>query len=387
MQITSRSSVGARASRRSLCAALLTTLAVLGCEVVSRDSASKVDTTTRSASSGSVAARSARDSVGGVPAVPSDSVATAAGILDSGRVQLFPERPERGGVIFALAEGIASDAPRCGWKGAPIPCYRVADGVLATIPLPADEPAGTFPLTFERPAGRISRQVSVADRDFGRELIFLSDTLYTLVRQTRNISRDARALRGMLSGERAERLWSGRWREPVSGGKRTGYGVERFYYPASDSTRAISLGGGMRARGPFAGDTSDSPSGDVPSWRHAGVDIAAARRTPVLAPAAGMVAEVGAYTLTGNTLLVDHGQGVMTAYFHLDTVLVRKGDLVRTGKTLGRVGVTGLATGPHLHYGVYVHGQDVDPTAWQAMPPFDRGDSASRVTASAGRPR
>jgi murein DD-endopeptidase MepM/ murein hydrolase activator NlpD len=99
------------------------------------------------------------------------------------------------------------------------------------------------------------------------------------------------------------------------------------------------------------------------------------------------VAEVGDYTLTGKTLIVDHGQGVMTAYFHLDTVLVRKGDLVRAGKTLGRVGATGLATGPHLHYGVYVHGQDVDPAAWQAMPPFARADSSARVTASAARPR
>lgn len=380
MRITSESGAVVRVSR-ALVVALLT-IASLGCEVVSRDTAAKVDTTV-SASSGTVGAGRSADSSHGVPAVPSDSTTIAAGTLDSGRVQLYPERPERGGVVFALAEGIASDSPHCSWRGAPIPCYRVAGGVLATIPLPADEPAGTFSLTFDRPAGRITRQVTVADHDFGRELIFLNDTLNALVRQNRDISRDARALHGLLSAERSERLWSGRWREPVSGGKRSGYGVERFYYPASDSTRSITLGSGMRARGAFAADTSSPASGEVPSWRHAGVDIGAAKRTPVVAPAAGMVADVGEYTLSGKTLLIDHGQGAMTAYFHLDTILVHKGDLVRPGKTLARVGETGLATGPHLHYGVYLHGKDVDPAAWLAMPPFARADSAARVTASA----
>jgi murein DD-endopeptidase MepM/ murein hydrolase activator NlpD len=384
MWITSKSTLGTRAP--ALCVALLVT-ASLACEVVPKESASKVDTTTRSASSGTVAPRTTNDSPGGVPAVPSDSTATAAGILDSGRVQLFPQRPERGGLIFALAEGIATEAPRCSWKGAPIPCYRVADGVLVTIPIPADEPAGTFTLSFDRPAGRITRQITVADKDFGRELIFLNDTLNALVHRSRDIARDARALRGILSAERGERLWSGRWREPVIGSRRSGYGVERFYYPGSDSTRAITVATGTRARGSFAADTSSPASGEVPSWRHAGVDIAAVRRTPVAAPAAGMVTEVGEYTLTGNTLIVDHGHGVMTAYFHLDTVLVHKGDLVRPGKTLARVGATGLATGPHLHYGVYVHGNDVDPAAWYAMPPFVRADSSVRVTAAADRPR
>ena len=95
------------------------------------------------------------------------------------------------------------------------------------------------------------------------------------------------------------------------------------------------------------------------------------------APAAGTVADVGDYVLTGHTLLLDHGQGVFTAYFHLDTVLVRRGDVVARGKTVARVGQTGLATGAHLHYGVYVHGKDVDPAAWKAMPAWVRSDSGA----------
>jgi murein DD-endopeptidase MepM/ murein hydrolase activator NlpD len=65
---------------------------------------------------------------------------------------------------------------------------------------------------------------------------------------------------------------------------------------------------------------------------------------------------------------LDHGQGVHSAYFHLDTILVREGDIVRRGASLARVGATGLATGPHLHYGIYLHGKDVDPAVWHGIP-------------------
>ena len=93
------------------------------------------------------------------------------------------------------------------------------------------------------------------------------------------------------------------------------------------------------------------------------------------------MADVGEYILTGRTVVVDHGQGVFTIYMHLDTALVSKGDQVRVGRTLGRVGATGLATGPHLHYGVYLHGKDVDPAAWRDMPPFAVTGDTGRVAA------
>jgi murein DD-endopeptidase MepM/ murein hydrolase activator NlpD len=220
--------------------------------------------------------------------------------------------------------------------------------------------------------------VPVGERDFGRELVFLPESLYALIQRSRDVARDARALRGILATETPNRLWSGGWRQPVSGagGRSSGYGVERFYYRASDSARAITLAPELRARGSFGVDTASPRAGEVPSWRHAGVDIPAPRRTPVVAPATGQVVDVGEYVLSGRTLVIDHGQGTLTAYFHLDTILVHKGDVVRAGRTVARVGATGLATGPHLHFGVYLHGKDVDPATWYAMPAFARGDTA-----------
>lgn len=351
--------------------AVASTLAVFAaCEVVdSKSAASKKTDTTSTAAVVPESARGtvATDSSAAAPVTPADSLRTGAAD-DTGVVRLYPPEPRRGGVVFALAEGAVSPSPRCTWKSAPTPCYRRNDGTLVTIPLPADEDAGTFTLTIDRPGGRIVRQITVADHDFGRELIFLTDSLYRKATSTREIARDARAVRGIASVESQDQRWSGRWREPAPGMRSAGYGVERYYYRASDSTRTIALDTQAKTRGTFAGDTSDAPFSGAPSWRHAGIDIPARRGAPVLAPAAGVVVDVGDYILSGRTVLIDHGQGAVSAYFHLDTATVSKGDVVRPGERIGRAGSTGLATGPHLHYTIYLHGKDVDPVAWRDMP-------------------
>jgi murein DD-endopeptidase MepM/ murein hydrolase activator NlpD len=66
---------------------------------------------------------------------------------------------------------------------------------------------------------------------------------------------------------------------------------------------------------------------------------------------------------------------VSTAYFHLDSAQVREGDRVTAQSVLGRAGSTGLTTGPHLHFGLYIHGHDVDPAAWMDMPAWMRSAS------------
>ena len=355
--------------------------ALAGCPAATDDSrkedTSVVAPATRAGDT--AAAGGAVDSIAGVPAVPRDS--QAAG--DSGAVQLYPTNPQRGGVLFAYAEGVASSIPRCAWKGAPLPCYSHGTGVLAIVPLTADEPAGTFTLSIDRAGGRITRQITVAERDLGRNVILLDSARYALLSRTSDIARDARVLRGVLAAQTPERLWTRNWKEPIPLGRSSGYGEDRFYYRASDSSRAIRVDASARVRGSFGGDTTVSTATTAPGWRHSGIDIPARRGATVRAPANGIVAEVGSFVLTGRTLVIDHGRGVHSAYFHLDTVLVQKGDRVRESGIMGRVGSTGLATGPHLHYGIYIHGKDVDPAAWRDMPPFAvtaTPDSARRPT-------
>jgi murein DD-endopeptidase MepM/ murein hydrolase activator NlpD len=136
-----------------------------------------------------------------------------------------------------------------------------------------------------------------------------------------------------------QKFWQGTFRRPNAGPQTTGYGVRRYY------------------NGVFAKD-----------YYHRGLDYAGPTGSPVLAAAAGKIGIVGfesqGFLVHGNVVGIDHGQGVLTVYLHLSKVKVKQGELVQAGQVIGAVGSTGAATGPHLHWGLYVGGQSVNPKSW-----------------------
>ena len=136
----------------------------------------------------------------------------------------------------------------------------------------------------------------------------------------------------------SERRWQGSFIMPVEGRITTGFGLQRYI------NRTLA-------------------------YRHRGIDIAAPEGTPVKAAADGVVSLADdSFLLHGKTIIIDHGHGVATLYLYLSEISVTPAQRASQGQLIGRVGATGVATGPHLHFAAYAFHEPVDPLFWIEHP-------------------
>ena len=190
---------------------------------------------------------------------------------------------------------------------------------------------GTYPLAISVNGRELTRTVTVRKKKYPVQRLTLPEDMVTLSPENEaRVSREARVLSAIWPFE-SDRIWSGSFIDPLPG-KEIGtiFGVRRVI-------------------------------NKVPKSSHSGVDIGADEGEPVMAPNDGVVVLVDDQFFSGNSVILDHGQGIYTMFFHLSTVEVRRGQAVQKGDVIARVGSTGRSTGPHLHWGVRMQGAKVDP--------------------------
>jgi len=254
------------------------------------------------------------------------------------QVVVTPTNPQLGDTLSVIiqVDGNGGETPQVSLQQKNYPAFPIGNGrfraLLPTTPL---EKPGARQIQVAGDGQVQKLNVQVRDRNFPTQSIWLppgKDSEGTDAEFDR-----VDAFKALVT---PEKFWDGKLLRPNSGEITTIYGVRRYY------------------NGVFAQD-----------YYHRGVDYAGAYGSPVVAPAAGRVSLVGresqGFKIHGNVVGIDHGQGVASILMHLARIDVKEGDVVKAGQVIGTLGSTGASTGPHLHWGLYVHGQSVDPVPWR----------------------
>jgi murein DD-endopeptidase MepM/ murein hydrolase activator NlpD len=254
------------------------------------------------------------------------------------QAKVSPEKPQLGDTLSVVIqlEKNGGETPQVSLKQKNYPAFAVGNNqfraLLPTTPL--DSP-GTWQLQVKGEGEVKNLTIKVRDRDFGTQSIWLPPE-----KDKEGSDAEFDRVDAFKALETPEKYWKGPFLRPNEGEITTIYGVRRYY------------------NGVFAKD-----------YYHRGVDYAGDYGSRVIAAAAGRVALVGreseGFEIHGNVIGIDHGQGITTIYLHLSRINVKEGDFVKAGQVIGALGSTGAATGPHLHWGLYVHGKSVDPVPWR----------------------
>jgi murein DD-endopeptidase MepM/ murein hydrolase activator NlpD len=248
-----------------------------------------------------------------------------------------------GGVLIARLSGTRLGAAWALLDGRRAPFYRARGGLRALVPVAASTDPGpaTLGIGIAARGGeqRIAVSVAISARAYASRNVFLGEAKRALLDRP-EVLHDARRLLGFVRSESASAV-PGPLVPPVASAGR-GFGERRTYGGLADvESRTDGLGG----------------------VQHRGIDYPVPVGPPVRSPGTGIVLFAGRLALSGETVVVDHGQGVVSVLEHLAGARVREGDTVAAGSDVAFSGDSGLAAEPLLQWRVYLHAVPVDPLA------------------------
>jgi murein DD-endopeptidase MepM/ murein hydrolase activator NlpD len=254
-------------------------------------------------------------------------------------VSVRPGKIYQGGIAEIRVSGGGLAAVKALWGGEEIVFFPAGEGAfVALLGFDLEERPGAVEIALRgRGAGGETwarrATINVKAKEFPREELSVSAAFDQLDRATlERIEKEQAELDRLWKIRSSARLWEGAFAPPVPGGINSPFGLRRV------------INGSARAP-------------------HTGVDLKAALGSEVVAANQGRVVLKDDFFFSGNSLVLDHGGGLYTMYFHLSEFRVAKDAEVRKGEVIGLAGMTGRVTGPHLHWGVRLNGARIDPMA------------------------
>ncbi len=254
-------------------------------------------------------------------------------------VSVSPQNPAQGQTIVVRVTLDRAASVSGDWDGQPLTfLYNSPTDAWALVGVPTWSLTGERPLTIEAapPDGQPTRErlsVPVAETAFEVQNIDVPEEQYDLLRVGFRPAEDEYIVPALRQVS-PEPLWDGPFTLPAEGVRSSPFGARRSYV------------------------------GGPPTGYHGGLDIAAPEGVPIFAPATGVVVMAESLFVRGGFIMLDHGAGVHTLYYHLSEISVTPGQRVERGEQLGLMGTTGLSTGSHLHWEVRIGEVFVDPDEW-----------------------
>jgi murein DD-endopeptidase MepM/ murein hydrolase activator NlpD len=279
-------------------------------------------------------------------------LATAGAPLQAEPIAISPDAAVPGGV--ALVELPASEKPpSVEFNGRRVMVLASDQAYVAVVGLSLGVEPGTQYLTVRDASGTDrKRAFEVNEKEY--------ETQYITIKNKRMVNPEKRDMERIGAEQRRIRRALATWDDdppetlrfelPVEGPLSSPFGLRRYF-------------------------------NQQPRKPHSGLDIAAAEGTQIKAPAGGEVVDTGNFYFNGNTVFIDHGQGLVTMYCHLSRIDVTPGQQVERGEVIGAVGKTGRVTGPHLHWSVSLNDARVDPALF-----LDSAELAARQTPETDSP-
>jgi len=246
-----------------------------------------------------------------------------------------PHSPRPGGVAVIrlnVADASGAAAPAVTFNEKPAMVIQHDDEWLAIVGIPLEQEVGNAFISISRGTDRdVMREFEVLDHQYREQRLSVNRKYVDLNQeQLQRVIAERKIIDAALGSWRDDAPDTLALDAPVAGPRSSSFGLRRFF-------------------------------NDQPRSPHKGMDIAATLGTPIVAPAAGIIATTGDFYFNGNTVIIDHGQGFVTLFCHLDKVEVENGQQVLSGMRIGAVGASGRVTGAHLHFATYLSGTAVDP--------------------------